>query len=142
MSPARRHHATYLGLACAVLAASVALRVTTPTTVGLVVAGRELRLPPSCPMQAVSDVGCPGCGLTRGFVSLVHGDLAAALAFHPLTPLLFLLVAWQVPYRLWMLRRDADAPPPRLGTLHTWVGRATIVALIGLWLGRVLLRGP
>lgn len=34
-------------------------------------------------------IDCPFCGMTRSFVALAHGDLAAALRFHPAGPLLF-----------------------------------------------------
>src|SRR5213082_114107 len=44
--------------------------------------------PPLCPFRLLTGLPCPGCGLTRSVVSLAHGDLAAALTFHPLGPLL------------------------------------------------------
>jgi hypothetical protein len=39
---------------------------------------------PLCPSAAVLGIPCPGCGLTRATLALLHGDLAAALRFHPL----------------------------------------------------------
>ncbi len=36
---------------------------------------------------------CPGCGLTRSFVSLGHGHFWEALHWHPLGPALFFLSA-------------------------------------------------
>ncbi|MBC7974004.1 MAG: DUF2752 domain-containing protein [Myxococcales bacterium] len=58
-------------------------------------AGDQVTLPggaslgPLCWFRAVTDVDCPFCGLTRSFVALAHGDLAAAVRFHPAGPLLF-----------------------------------------------------
>ena len=40
--------------------------------------------PSFCPFRLWSGVPCPGCGLTRSVVALMHGDLAGSLYFHPL----------------------------------------------------------
>ena len=40
-----------------------------------------------CPFHWATGLPCPGCGLTRSVVALAHGDLAGALFFHPLGPL-------------------------------------------------------
>jgi hypothetical protein len=45
--------------------------------------GMVLELP-LCPSAALLGLPCPGCGLTRATVALLHGDFAAALRFHPL----------------------------------------------------------
>jgi len=42
-----------------------------------------------CWFRRAFQIGCPSCGMTRSFVALAHGDLAAALRFHPAGPLLF-----------------------------------------------------
>lgn len=42
-----------------------------------------------CWFRAVFQIDCPFCGMTRSFVALAHGDVAAALRFHPAGPLLF-----------------------------------------------------
>jgi Protein of unknown function (DUF2752) len=39
---------------------------------------------PGCPVAFFLRVPCPGCGLTRATLRLLHGDLHGALAFHPL----------------------------------------------------------
>ncbi len=41
-------------------------------------------LPGVCAFRDVTGIPCPGCGLTRSWVALLHGDLAASLGFHPL----------------------------------------------------------
>jgi hypothetical protein len=41
---------------------------------------------PGCPLHAALGVPCPFCGMTRATLALGRGDLAAALAFHPLAP--------------------------------------------------------
>ena len=43
---------------------------------------------PVCPSAALLGIPCPGCGLTRATVAMLHGDFGAALRFHPLAPIL------------------------------------------------------
>ena len=38
-------------------------------------------------MAAISGHPCPGCGMTRATLALLHGHLAEAVGFHPLAPL-------------------------------------------------------
>jgi hypothetical protein len=49
---------------------------------------------PLCPTATFLGVPCPGCGLTRAALRLLHADLAGALALHPLSPALAPLLAW------------------------------------------------
>jgi Protein of unknown function (DUF2752). len=46
---------------------------------------------PQCPLFTVTGFACPGCGLTRGFHALFHGDIVTALGFNALIPLFVLL---------------------------------------------------
>ncbi len=51
------------------------------------------RLP--CIPRAITGVICPGCGVSRAWLSLLGGDLGAALSYHPMfwcVPLLVLYV--------------------------------------------------
>jgi hypothetical protein len=41
---------------------------------------------PVCPLFAATGLNCPGCGLTRGFHALFHGDVLGALHFNALLP--------------------------------------------------------
>ena len=41
---------------------------------------------PVCPLFKLTGFACPGCGLTRGFHALFHGDLLTALHFNALIP--------------------------------------------------------
>ncbi len=42
---------------------------------------------PACPLYKTTGFACPGCGLTRGFHALFHGDIVTALDFNALIPL-------------------------------------------------------
>jgi hypothetical protein len=44
---------------------------------------------PVCPLFKLTGWACPGCGLTRGFHALLHGDVVAALDHNLLAPAIF-----------------------------------------------------
>ena len=41
---------------------------------------------PVCPLYSMTGLACPGCGLTRGFHALFHGDVLTALDYNALIP--------------------------------------------------------
>ena len=41
---------------------------------------------PICPLYSLTGYACPGCGLTRGFHALFHGDVLTALDYNALIP--------------------------------------------------------
>ncbi len=51
---------------------------------------------PFCPMAAVLGVPCPGCGLSRATLALVHGNVRQALRFHPLVFVIAPAFIWGV----------------------------------------------
>ena len=54
-------------------------------------------LPEICTLHTRFGVDCPGCGLTRSFIHLAHGNLRAAWTLNPIGLLLFVFVASQIP---------------------------------------------
>lgn len=96
-APTREERALRLGLVLlfAFLVAVAALLRPTPPGAesGLTVAG--LRVPEVCALYRTTGIPCPGCGLTRSWVSAVHGDLGASLAHHSLGWLVLLYVLAQ-----------------------------------------------
>ncbi len=61
-------------------------------------------VPPLCLWTNLFGVECWGCGLTRSFTFMGHGDLEGAFRLHRLGPALYGFVAGQIPFRLWRLR--------------------------------------
>ena len=49
---------------------------------------------PACPLYQTTGFACPGCGLTRGFHALFHGDVLTALDFNALLPLVAILLGY------------------------------------------------
>ncbi|MDQ3800802.1 MAG: DUF2752 domain-containing protein [Acidobacteriota bacterium] len=49
---------------------------------------------PQCPLYQMTGLACPGCGLTRGFHALFHGDVLTALDYNALLPFYVLFFAY------------------------------------------------
>jgi Protein of unknown function (DUF2752). len=49
---------------------------------------------PVCPLYALTGFACPGCGLTRGYHALFHGDVLTALHFNALIPIYSLIFGY------------------------------------------------
>ena len=58
---------------------------------------------PECPFYKVTHLYCPGCGSQRAVHALLHGEMAASLAYNPL--LLVAVIYSLVEGILWLRRR-------------------------------------
>lgn len=56
-------------------------------------------LPRVCLAQALFGIPCPGCGVTRGALAFIAGDVGRAWALNPGAPFLCAAVAFQIPLR-------------------------------------------
>jgi len=90
-------------------------------------------LPPSCPSQILFKARCPGCGLTRSFVALAHGQWIEAIDFHRLGPLFFFICVLQIPYRIWRLRIGLQKLSFWQENLFLLTARFLLIALIVNW---------
>ena len=96
----QRGNVTILLLAGMVVFASMILSPT-PTVVSFF----GWPIPELCVFRRLMDMNCPGCGLTRSFVFLGHGQLSDAWRMNPVGPLLYFVVVSQIPWRLWKIFR-------------------------------------
>ncbi|MEZ5345007.1 MAG: DUF2752 domain-containing protein [Pyrinomonadaceae bacterium] len=69
---------------------------------------------PACPMLSVTGFACPGCGLTRGFHALFHGDVYTALDFNALIPLYVIAFSYAVLAMLLVIIRGRGLPYKRV----------------------------
>jgi hypothetical protein len=95
-----------------------------------------LALPESCPSRTYLHLECAGCGLTRSFIYLAHGDLAASWSVHRLGWLVALAVVLQIPYRALALKTGSDAPLGR--SLPQILGWLLLVLLLVNWLMKLI----
>jgi hypothetical protein len=96
---------------------------------------------PLCPTAGSLGIPCPGCGLTRATLALLHGDVHAALHLHPLVWLLTPLFVGFMGVALWGLLRDPSAPltPSRIrwhGRTTTALASVVLVLTFSVWLAR------
>lgn len=103
-SPGRRWDTFVLVVSLVVLAASIVLDGSTEH---VELFGRVL--PPSCTFQRLTGIDCPGCGLTRSFVFMGAASPLEAFKMHVFGPLIWTLVAAQVPLRIVRLWRNRPA---------------------------------
>ncbi len=92
-----------------------------------------LSLPPACPSQRYLDLECPGCGLTRSFVAMAHGEWGWSFAYHRLGILLYVFFALRVPVHAWLLARPEDAVRPVLVKAYNGSAWCLIALLILNW---------
>ena len=57
----------------------------------------DVALPETCALYARLGLDCPGCGLTRGFIHIAHGQPMVAWQVNPASWLMFAYVMIQVP---------------------------------------------
>ena len=95
-------------------------------------------LPETCALKATTGVPCPGCGLTRSWVSALHGDPAGSLAHHPLGWLVLLYALAQgARHGAWLAAPQRRASVERLGGR---LDRGVLVLgalLLGAWIPRL-----
>lgn len=122
--------------ACVVLLLSSVLRVGNGREVWL--PGASIALPESCFAYRQFGVDCPGCGLTRAFVHLAHGDMQQAIAVNPMGLAVFVFTLLQIPFGfsqlIWRCRNSIVAH------WQVWNERAIAGLVIGLlvqWLVRL-----
>lgn len=91
-----------------------------------------------CPIRFVTGISCPGCGLTRAWLSALQFDFAAAMAYHPL----FWLVPPTVLLAVWFDRLGGpNRPAGAEGARARWILGvclgAAVIAFVALWLVRL-----
>jgi len=80
----------------------------------------KTQLFPACPTLSVTGYACPGCGLTRGFHALFHGDIVGALDFNLLIPFFAIAFAYFAVSMLLVVVRGRALPYKFIGPTAGW----------------------
>jgi uncharacterized protein DUF2752 len=90
------------------------LAFVAPIAVGRLLPGRG---PTLCTFRNLTGYDCPGCGLTRSVIALLHGDVGGSLRAHPLGAIVFVLglALWGTALYSWARR----------GRFVSWIGART-----------------
>ena len=90
-----------------------------------------------CLMALALRIPCPGCGMTRATLALLHGDVARAFAIHPLSPIIAPLAAgWIVTQAASYVRTERGFGTARVPRSIELVAAALVMLLFGIWLAR------
>jgi hypothetical protein len=95
-------HLVLLLVCGGIVAASMILSPT-----DAVVSFLGFEIPELCMWRRMTSLSCPGCGMTRSFTYMGHGQIVDAFRLHMLGPFLYTLVVVQIPLRvmrLWQSR--------------------------------------
>lgn len=83
-----------------------------------------------CPFKYVFGIDCPGCGMTRAFVSCLQFDFAAAFKHHPL----FLILGIETIYVVFHKQISSLIHPNKKAELI--IGIVSILLLLIVWIIR------
>lgn len=75
---------------------------------------------PACPMYSMTGYACSGCGLTRGFHALFHGDIWAALGYNALIPVFLLLFGFLYFSMMWVAATGRQFPRWSISLPAVW----------------------
>jgi hypothetical protein len=124
-------HCQVLAIACAVCLLAFLLHEV-PSGRVAVRGLPQFPLPQTCTTRAWLGIRCPGCGLTRSIIHLAEGDWPASWRAHRLGGLFAIVILFQVPYRLYALRRPTH--PLLSNSWLTAFAFTLIVSLVVNWL--------
>lgn len=105
LSPDQTFHLTIFLLSLCVVVASAVL---TPSDAAVSLFGFEL--PRVCTWKNVTGLDCAGCGLTRSFTYMGHGQVVEAFQHHKLGPFFWAFVVGLVPWHGVKLARSLRPP--------------------------------
>jgi hypothetical protein len=129
-------HSIWLVLPALAIGLSLVLTIRDAREVLVPVINRPL--PELCSFRRMTGLDCAGCGLTRSFIAIGHGQLADAWQYHPAGLLLYAIAAFQIPWRsvqLWRLARGRHEI-----ILGKWVNGLyylLAILLLGVWIFRL-----
>lgn len=127
-------HGVILAVSIGVLIASFILEVRDDAIAAPL---DSMPLPGLCTFKRMTGIDCPGCGLTRCFVSISHGELEQAFSYNAAGLLLYIAVVFQLPFRGWqILRLRRGKPELDFNLIGGVYLLATAVILFGQWIVR------
>ena len=115
----------------------IASFVLQPNRDGRLSVAESRSLPTICWLRRTLGIECPGCGLTRSFVHMAHGNLAAAWHQNPFGVPLFLFAAAQLIWQPWQSWRIRSNRPVWQIPGGVWWLVALCVLMLIRWIWRI-----
>lgn len=93
------------------------------------------RVAPACVWKAATGVECPGCGMTRALVALLHGHWGRAWGLHPWSFALVFACVWYLSLPLGRsVGLDLSLPRRHRVPCVLWLSAAVLL----WWVGKLL----
>lgn len=93
----------------------------------------------SCPLLQSTGFPCPGCGLTRAVVALLHGDWQKSLTLHAFAPILLAALALiGIASFLPQQQRHSFADTVEKVEKKSRLSAVLLIGLVAYWLVRLL----
>ncbi len=102
--------------------------------------GFAIQLPETCMSRRIFGISCPGCGLTRSFVAMAHGQIDMAIGANATGPMLFVLCWLQIPYRIlrylgYWQRFEFNPSCARAADTIIWI---ILIGLVLTWITKLI----
>jgi hypothetical protein len=93
----------------------------------------------SCPIRAATGIPCPGCGITRATMQLLHGDLGLSLQTHAFAPVLVLALVFMTA-GLFLPKRNRELLIAAIKKAETRYGLTAYLAVVFMlyWVVRLM----
>ena len=92
----------------------------------------EISLIP-CIFHLLTDLACPGCGMTRACIALTHGHFADAWGYHPFSYLIIGLAIGSAFFPMWLKNAWSRCSS---GTQNT-IAISGIVLCLSIWIDKL-----
>lgn len=130
-------HLVLLAMAIGIIAISFAMRVGDADSESVYLPWMDTPLPPSCSARLTLGISCPGCGLTRSFIAISHGQLQRAWNLNAASFLIYSFVLVQIPWHLFQINRIRKNVPTVRSLWIYFPLIACAVALVLQWIVRM-----
>lgn len=130
------YHTGVLIVSVIVLLLSATMSVQGTTQVSL--PSMSAPLPELCLTRRMLKLPCPGCGMTRAFISIGHGHWTDAWNFNPVSFIAYLVVVAQIPWRIMQLVRVRRGVPDKEPVFLNAFLVVFVVLLLSQWLIRLV----
>lgn len=101
---------------------------------GVYFPGSSAPIPELCTLYSRFGIDCPGCGLTRTFIHMAHGQLGSAWQTNPVGMLVFLFACLQIPMgAAQVIFRMRNSFVEAWGSWNDWCTAGLLIALLLQW---------
>ena len=98
-------HLVFLVMATVIITLSFSMRNGAESSGSVYLPWSDMPLPQACSSRMTLGISCPGCGMTRSFIAISHGEFQRAWNFNAASFLVYSFVLVQIPWQLFQIFR-------------------------------------